>query len=80
MGWFSLSLRSYHSSSGCQLGCSKPPSSNLGLKGLKEMDGLFNLQKKMVSVLHKEMNYHTNWECSKARRLEVLLTRIRINW
>ena len=48
MGWFSLSLRSYHPSIGCQLGCSKPPSSNnyLGLKGLKEMDALFNLQKK----------------------------------
>ena len=33
--------------------------------GLFERDGLFNVEKTMVSVLHKELQY--NWKSSSAR-------------
>ena len=44
--------------------------------GLHRDGGLFNLEKTMVSVLHKELD--TKWKSSSTRRLEVMQTRIRI--
>ena len=45
--------------------------------GLIETGGLFNLEKMMVSVLHKELEYKL-WKNSSARRLEVMQPRIKI--
>ena len=46
-------------------------------KGLNRDRGLFNLEKTMVSVLHKELEYKVG-KSSSTRRLEVMQPRIRI--
>ena len=43
--------------------------------GLIGTGGLFNLEKVMVSVLHKELQYNTIWKSSNTR-LEIMRSKI----
>ena len=47
-----------------------------GRGSLIETGGLFNLEKTMVFVLHKELGY--KWKSSSTKRLEVVQPRIRV--